>query len=120
VRVEGARTTADADRIARVVAESALVKTALHGGDPNWGRILAAAGRAGVALDIERVSIWIGDVWVAEDGHARAYDEKDAARAMQEDPVRFRIRLGEGTASGWIWTSDFSHGYVDINAHYRS
>jgi len=120
VRVEGARSTADADRIARVVAESPLVKTALHGGDPNWGRILAAAGRAGVALDIERVSIWIGDVWVAEDGHARAYDEKDAARAMQEDPVRFRIRLGEGTASGWIWTSDFSHGYVDINAHYRS
>jgi glutamate N-acetyltransferase/amino-acid N-acetyltransferase len=120
VRVEGARTAADADRVARVVAESPLVKTALHGGDPNWGRILAAAGRAGVALDIERVSIWIGDVWVAEDGHARAYDEKDAARAMQEDPVRFRIRLGEGTASGWIWTSDFSHGYVDINAHYRS
>jgi glutamate N-acetyltransferase / amino-acid N-acetyltransferase len=120
VRVEGARTAADADRVARVVAESPLVKTALHGGDPNWGRILAAAGRAGVALDIKRVSIWIGDVWVAEDGHARAYEEKDAARAMQEDPVRFRIRLGEGNASGWIWTSDFSHGYVDINAHYRS
>lgn len=120
VRVEGARSTADADRIARVVAESPLVKTALHGGDPNWGRILAAAGRAGIALDIEKVSIWIGDVWVAEDGHARAYEEKDAARAMQEDPVRFRIRLGEGDASGWIWTSDFSNGYVDINAHYRS
>ena len=120
VRVEGARTMADADRVARVVAESPLVKTALHGGDPNWGRILAAAGRAGVALDIDRVSIWIGDVWVAEDGHARAYEEKDAARAMQEDPVRFRLHLGEGNASGWIWTSDFSHGYVDINAHYRS
>jgi glutamate N-acetyltransferase/amino-acid N-acetyltransferase len=120
VRVEGARTTADADRIARVVAESALVKTALHGGDPNWGRILAAVGRAGVALDIGRVAIWIGEVWVAEDGHARAYDENDAARAMQEDPVRIRIRLGEGNAAGWIWTSDFSHGYVDINAHYRS
>ena len=120
VRVEGARTMADADRVARVVAESPLVKTALHGGDPNWGRILAAAGRAGVAFDIERVSIWIGDVWVAEDGHARAYEEKDAARAMQEDPVRFRLHLGEGNASGWIWTSDFSHGYVDINAHYRS
>lgn len=120
VRVEGARTTDDADRIARVVAESPLVKTALHGGDPNWGRILAAVGRAGVALDIDRVSIWIGDVGVAENGHARAYEEKDAARAMREDPVRFRIRLGEGTASGWIWTSDISHGYVDINAHYRS
>ena len=96
------------------------MKTALHGGDPNWGRILAAVGRAGVALDIERVSIWIGEVWVAEGGHARVYAEKDAARAMQEDPVRIRIRLGEGNAAGWIWTSDFSHGYVDINAHYRS
>jgi len=120
VRVEGARTSADADRIARTVAESPLVKTALHGGDPNWGRVLAAVGRAGVALDISRVSLWIGDVHVAESGAARAYVEKTAAAAMQEDPVRLRIRLAEGEASGWIWTSDFSHGYVDINAHYRS
>lgn len=120
VRVEGARTAAQADRVARVVAESPLVKTALHGGDPNWGRILAAVGRSGVELDVDRVAIWIGDVWVAEGGHARPYEEKDAVRAMQEDPVRFRIRLGEGEASGWIWTGDLSRGYVDINAHYRS
>jgi glutamate N-acetyltransferase/amino-acid N-acetyltransferase len=120
VRVEGARTGAEADRIARTVAESPLVKTALHGGDPNWGRVLAAVGRAGVPLDIGRVSIWIGDVPVAEAGAAREYDEKTAAAAMQEDPVRLRVRLGEGDASGWMWTSDFSHGYVDINAHYRS
>jgi len=120
VRVEGARTSADADRVARTVAESPLVKTALHGGDPNWGRLLAAVGRAGVPLDISRVSLWIGDVHVAEAGSARDYVEKTAAAAMQEDPVRLRIRLGEGDASGWIWTSDLSHGYVDINAHYRS
>jgi glutamate N-acetyltransferase/amino-acid N-acetyltransferase len=120
VRVEGARTPADADRIARTVAESPLVKTALHGGDPNWGRVLAAAGRAGVPLDVDRVSIWIGDVHVAEGGAARDYPEKTAAEAMKEDPVRIRIRLDEGKASGWLWTSDFSHGYVDINAHYRS
>jgi glutamate N-acetyltransferase/amino-acid N-acetyltransferase len=120
VRVEGARSGAEADRVARVVAESPLVKTALHGGDPNWGRILAAVGRCGVELDADRVAIWIGDVWVAEGGHAREYEEKDAAKAMQEDPVRFRIRLGEGGATGWIWTTDLSHGYVDINAHYRS
>ncbi len=120
VRVEGARSTAEADRVARVVAESSLVKTALHGGDPNWGRILAAVGRCGIELDADQVAIWIGDVWVAEGGHAREYEEKEAAKAMQEDPVRFRIRLGEGGATGWIWTSDFSSGYVDINAHYRS
>jgi len=120
VRVEGARTPADADRVARTVAESPLVKTALHGGDPNWGRVLAAVGRSGVALEASRVSIWIGDVHVAEGGAGRCYDESVAAEAMREDPVRLRIRLGEGDAAGWMWTSDFSHGYVDINAHYRS
>jgi glutamate N-acetyltransferase/amino-acid N-acetyltransferase len=120
VRVEGARTCDEADRIARTVAESPLVKTALHGGDPNWGRVLAAVGRAGVPLDITGVSLWIGDVHVAEAGAACDYVEKQAAAAMQEDPVRLRIRLAEGQASGWIWTSDLSHGYVDINAHYRS
>lgn len=120
VRVEGARTAAEADRVARTVAESPLVKTALHGGDPNWGRVLAAVGRAGVPLDVGRVSIWIGDVHVAEGGAARNYVERTAAAAMQEDPVRLRVRLGEGDAAGWMWTSDFSHGYVDVNAHYRS
>ncbi len=120
VSVEGARTLADADRIARTVAESPLVKTALHGGDPNWGRVLAAVGRSGVVLEPSRVSIWIGDVHVAEGGAARGYDESAAAAAMREDPVRLRIRLAEGDASGWMWTSDLSHGYVDINAHYRS
>jgi len=120
VRVEGARVESEADRIARTVAESPLVKTALHGGDPNWGRVLAAVGRAGVPLDIDKVSLWIGDVHVAEAGAACDYVEKQAAAAMQEDPVRLRIRLAEGQASGWMWTSDLSHGYVDINAHYRS
>jgi glutamate N-acetyltransferase/amino-acid N-acetyltransferase len=120
VRVEGARTAADADRIARTVAESPLVKTALHGGDPNWGRILAAAGRAGVPFDVGKVSIHVGDVLVAEGGAAREYDEREAALAMREDPVCLRLVLGEGQASGFMWTSDLSHGYVDINAHYRS
>jgi glutamate N-acetyltransferase/amino-acid N-acetyltransferase len=120
VRVEGARTAGEADRVARTVAESPLVKTALHGGDPNWGRILAAVGRSGVDLAIDRVSIWLGDVQVAEGGVARDYEEVEAARAMTEDPVRIRIRLGEGRAMGWIWTSDLSRGYIDVNASYRS
>jgi glutamate N-acetyltransferase/amino-acid N-acetyltransferase len=120
VRVDGAATPADADRVARTVAESPLVKTALHGGDPNWGRILAAVGRSGVPLDPGRVDIHLGTVWVAEGGHARAYDEDDAHRAVTEDPVRIRIDLHAGPASGWIWTCDLTRGYVDINAHYRS
>ena len=120
IRVEAAGDASEADRIARTVAESPLVKTALHGGDPNWGRILAAAGRSGVALDVSRLDIFIGDVWVAEGGAARAYDEALAAAAMREDPVRIRLRLNAGAASGWIWTCDLTHGYVDKNAHYRS
>ena len=120
VRVEGARVESEADRIARTVAESPLVKTALHGGDPNWGRVLAAVGRAGVEIDPGRIDIWLGDVWVAEAGHARAYDEAAARRAVLEDPVRIRIGLNAGRAAGWMWTCDFSRGYVDINARYRS
>ena len=120
IRVEGARLESEADQIARTVAESPLVKTALYGGDPNWGRILAAVGRSGVAFDIGGVDLFLGDVWVAENGHAREYDEAAARRALSEDPIRIRVRLAEGRASGWIWTCDLSHGYVDINAHYRS
>jgi glutamate N-acetyltransferase/amino-acid N-acetyltransferase len=120
IKVEGAASAADADRVARTVGESPLVKTALYGGDPNWGRILAAVGRSGVDLDITGVDIFLGDLWVAESGHARSYDEALAKQALREDPIRIRIRLREGSASGWIWTCDLSHGYVDINANYRS
>jgi glutamate N-acetyltransferase / amino-acid N-acetyltransferase len=120
VRIEGAPSGDAADRIARTIAESPLVKTALHGGDPNWGRILAAVGRAGVDIDASGVDLWIGDVWVAEGGQARGYEERAAAEAMREDPVRLRVRLRQGSASSWMWTTDLTHGYVDINAHYRS
>ncbi|PYQ50065.1 MAG: bifunctional ornithine acetyltransferase/N-acetylglutamate synthase, partial [Acidobacteria bacterium] len=82
--------------------------------------VLAALGRAGVEVDAGRLDIHLGDVWVAEGGQARAYDEADAHRAMQEDPVRIRIHLHAGAASGWMWTCDLTRGYVDINAHYRS
>ncbi len=120
VRVEGAASSLAADRIARTVAESPLVKTALNGGDPNWGRVLAAVGRAGVEVDMNRVDLFLGDVWVAQSGCARAYDEARAREALLEDPIRIRIRLAGGHESGWMWTCDLSHGYVDINAHYRS
>ncbi|HWX24429.1 MAG TPA: bifunctional ornithine acetyltransferase/N-acetylglutamate synthase, partial [Vicinamibacteria bacterium] len=120
ITVEGAREAAEADTIARAVAESSLVKTALHGGDPNWGRILAAVGRAGVVLDMSGVDLFLGQVWVAEGGRARPYDEDQAHQALLEDPVRIRIRLSEGHASGFMWTCDLTRGYVEINAHYRS
>ena len=121
VRVEGARTAADADRDrphrGRVAAREDGAPRRRPELGPRPGRASAAPASP---LDIARVSIWIGDVHVAEGGAARDYDEKTAAAAMQEDPVRLRVRLGEGGGLGWMWTSDFSHGYVDINAHYRS
>jgi glutamate N-acetyltransferase/amino-acid N-acetyltransferase len=120
VRVEGAASPYVADRVARTVAESPLVKTALHGGDPNWGRILAAVGRAGVHVEIDRVDIFLGELWVAERGAARSYAEDAAHAAVTADTVRIRVVLHQGTASGSIWTSDFSKEYVAINAHYRS
>jgi glutamate N-acetyltransferase/amino-acid N-acetyltransferase len=120
VRVEGAATARDADVVARTVAESPLVKTALHGGDPNWGRILAAVGRSGVAVGAGGVDIHLGDLEVAAASAALPYDEDAAHRQMLADPVRIRVVLHEGAASGWMWTCDLSRGYVDINAHYRS
>jgi len=120
VRVEGARSTQDADRIARTVGESLLVKTALFGRDPNWGRVLAALGRAGVPFDLARVELRFGDVCVFTEGTVAEYEEPAARASMDEDPVRLLVRLAEGTAESWLWTCDLGHGYVDINASYRT
>jgi glutamate N-acetyltransferase/amino-acid N-acetyltransferase len=120
VRVEGARTAQDADRIARVIGESLLVKTAIFGRDPNWGRVLGALGRAGVELDVAQVDIYFGDVCVAREGRAAQYSESEAKATLDEDPARIVVRLREGVARGWIWTCDLTHSYVDINASYRS
>ena len=120
VRVEGAGSVAEAERVGRTIAESPLVKTALYGGDANWGRVLAAAGRSGVALDVSRVDIYLGDVWVAERGCVREYDESLATAAFTRDTVLVRVNLNAGSAAASIWTCDLSHAYVDINGSYRS
>jgi glutamate N-acetyltransferase/amino-acid N-acetyltransferase len=120
VVVKGARTAEDALRIGRTIADSPLVKAALHGGDPNWGRILAAAGRAGVSFDIDKVDVLIGDVLVCEGGAARVYDEAVAHSAMLEDPGRLTVDLHDGEVSESMWMCDLTRSYVDINAHYRS
>ncbi|HQZ18879.1 MAG TPA: bifunctional glutamate N-acetyltransferase/amino-acid acetyltransferase ArgJ, partial [Vicinamibacteria bacterium] len=120
VVVKGARSEEDALRIARTIADSPLVKTALHGGDPNWGRIIAAAGRAGVLFDIDKVDIHIGNVFVCEGGAAREYDEAVAHQAMLADPGRLIVDLHEGQATESMWMCDLTKSYVDINAHYRT
>lgn len=120
VVVKGARSTEDALRVGRTIADSPLVKTALHGGDPNWGRIMAAAGRAGVGFDINKLDVHIGDVFVCEGGVARAYDEAVAHEAMLADPGRITVDLHCGDVSESMWMCDLTNSYVDINAHYRT
>lgn len=122
IRVEEAATAAEALEVAYCVAHSPLVKTAFFAGDPNWGRILAAVGRAGVeALDVDRVRIWLDDLCLAEKGgRAEGYTEQAAAERMQRQDIGIRVALGRGDASETVWTCDFSYEYVRINAEYRT
>jgi glutamate N-acetyltransferase/amino-acid N-acetyltransferase len=122
VRVEGGADPAECLAVAYTVAESPLVKTALFASDPNWGRILAAAGRAGVAgLDVGRVSLWLDEVLIAAGGaRAPGYTEAAGQRVMDRDEITIRLHLGRGDSAETLWTTDLSHEYVRINAEYRT
>jgi glutamate N-acetyltransferase/amino-acid N-acetyltransferase len=120
VNVTGAATTDDARRCAKAIANSPLVKTAIHGGDPNWGRLIAVAGRAGVAFDLERAGVTIGPIVLFKDG--RPFDEAapEAAGYLQNNEISVGVNLGVGSASSTVWTCDLSAEYVRINAEYRT
>ncbi len=122
VRVEGGADAAECLAVAYAVAESPLVKTALFASDPNWGRILAAVGRAGVAgLDVGRVSLWLDEVLIAEGGaRAPGYTEAAGQRVMDREEITIRLHLGRGDSGETLWTTDLSHEYVRINAEYRT
>jgi len=122
IAVSGARSHAEADRVARTVAHSPLVKTALYAGDPNWGRILAAVGRAGVeGLDFRGVGLAIGGHEIVAGGaRAAAYSEAEVAVVMQAERFTVQIDLGRGSAAARLWTCDLSEEYVRINAEYRT
>jgi len=122
IRVEGGKDVAESRQIAYAVAHSPLVKTAFYASDPNLGRILAAVGYAGVDdLDVDRVNLWLDDVWVARDGGRNPdYQEEDGKRVMKQAEITVRIALGRGNAEATVWTCDLSHDYVSINADYRS
>ncbi|MDX1595053.1 MAG: bifunctional glutamate N-acetyltransferase/amino-acid acetyltransferase ArgJ [Gammaproteobacteria bacterium] len=122
VEVEGGADAAECLRVAETIAHSPLVKTAFYASDPNWGRILAAVGRAGVeALDLERVVIDLDEVRIVESGgRAPGYREADGQRVMDREEITVRVDLGRGAAREWLWTCDFSHDYVTINAEYRT
>ncbi|HUP29623.1 MAG TPA: bifunctional glutamate N-acetyltransferase/amino-acid acetyltransferase ArgJ [Usitatibacter sp.] len=122
IRVDEAATKPEGFAIAKRIANSPLVKTAFFASDPNLGRILAAIGNAGVAnLDASKVSLWLGDVQVVENGgRAPSYTEDQGKAVMQDAEITMRITLGRGIESATVWTCDFSYDYVKINADYRS
>ena len=122
VRVEGGQTTDECLKVAYAIAHSPLVKTAFFASDPNLGRILAAVGYAGVTdLDQNKIELHLDDVHVVSQGGRRAeYQEADGARVMAQSEITIRVGLGRGDAAETVWTCDFSHDYVTINADYRS
>ncbi|MCY7317271.1 MAG: bifunctional glutamate N-acetyltransferase/amino-acid acetyltransferase ArgJ [Ramlibacter sp.] len=122
VRVEGGATTEECLKVAYAISHSPLVKTAFFASDPNLGRILAAVGYAGIAdLDPGRIDLFLDDVHVAINGGRNpAYREEDGQRVMRQSEIMVRVVLGRGSVADTVWTCDFSHDYVTINADYRS
>jgi glutamate N-acetyltransferase/amino-acid N-acetyltransferase len=120
VTVSGAASPEEARQAAKAIANSPLVKTAIHGGDPNWGRLIAVAGRAGVEFALERAAVRIGSIVLFDNG--RPHDERaaDAAAYLEGTDLTVAVDLGAGTASSTVWTCDLSAEYVRINAEYRT
>lgn len=122
IEVGSAASTKEALDVAYTVAHSPLVKTAMFASDANWGRILAAVGRSGVVdFDLDKVSIFLNDVQIVEEGgRSASYVEEAGAAVFAQSEFTVRIELGRGEAREQLWTCDFSHEYVTINADYRS
>lgn len=120
--VEQARDAAEAARVAKTIAHSPLVKTAFFASDPNWGRILAAVGRAGVEnMDLDAIEIYLGNVCIVRNGGcADEYQEQDGQRVMNQEEITVRVLLGRGAVAQEVLTCDFSYDYVKINAEYRT
>ncbi len=121
IHVAGARSEREAEAVARAIANSPLVKTALAGGDPNWGRILCAAGYSGATFDPRRVRLALQGVTVCRRGVAAAFNEAALARALVEArEVRVDLHLGRGPGGARFWTCDLTEDYIRINASYRT
>jgi glutamate N-acetyltransferase/amino-acid N-acetyltransferase len=120
VEVHGARRPSDAERIARAVANSPLVKTAIAGSDPNWGRILCAAGYSGARFDPGKADIRVNDFYLCRRGLDAGFDEAAAKREFDRAELTLRLDLHQGPYSARFWTCDFTHDYITINASYRT
>ena len=120
IDVVGARSRSDATKIARSVADSPLVKTAINGCDPNWGRIVSAAGYAGVELDESKTNLYINDILIFAKGMPTQCDLNKLGTSMKGSDITIRLELGLGNCSDTVWTCDLSHEYVTINAEYHT
>jgi glutamate N-acetyltransferase/amino-acid N-acetyltransferase len=122
IDVKGGASLEECKLVGEAIAHSPLVKTAFFASDPNLGRILAAIGYAGIQdLDVNHVQLWLGDVWVAKNGGRNPdYREEDGQRVMSDAEIKVTVDLGRGQVERTMWTCDFSHEYVSINADYRS
>ncbi|MGB5863348.1 MAG: bifunctional glutamate N-acetyltransferase/amino-acid acetyltransferase ArgJ [Sulfitobacter sp.] len=121
ISVRGAASDKDAKTHAMAIANSPLIKTAIAGEDPNWGRVVMAVGKSGAAADRDRLGIRFGDVEVAKDGWRSAnYSEADAAAHMKQENIVIGVDIGIGEGCATVWTCDLTHGYITINADYRS
>ena len=129
IKVEGAQSDLDAHAIARTIASSSLVKTAVHGSDPNWGRIIAALGRAGISFNFNDVKLWIGPYEIFANGAPKDFDRQIVSNFMKarltgkyliDDLIRIRLKIGIGEGSATAWGCDLSDQYVRINADYTT
>ncbi|MEC8428635.1 MAG: bifunctional ornithine acetyltransferase/N-acetylglutamate synthase, partial [Pseudomonadota bacterium] len=122
VQIDSAANVEEALKVAYSVAQSPLVKTALFASDPNWGRIVAAIGYAGVEdLDDKPIKVWLDDVLIVENGGcAASYSEEAGQEVMDQEDILIRIDLGRGEISETVYTTDLSHDYIKINAEYRT
>jgi glutamate N-acetyltransferase / amino-acid N-acetyltransferase len=120
IEVRGARSEGDARQAARAVASSSLTKAALHGADPNWGRILCAVGYSGADLDPDLVELWIGDVRLVRDGAPVDFDALAASDAMKRDEVHIVVDLHQGSGSAISWGCELTEAYVVENSAYTT
>ncbi len=120
IEVSGGRNAADADRVARAIATSPLVKTAIAGSDPNWGRILCAAGYSGARIDPSKVDIRVNGLVLCKRGLDAGFDEAAARKELDRKEHTIQVDLHQGRSRAWVWTCDFTHDYIRINASYRT
>jgi glutamate N-acetyltransferase/amino-acid N-acetyltransferase len=121
LHIDGASSDVEAVKVAKAIAHSPLVKTAWAGGDPNWGRLMAAIGYSGAQIDPDQIDIWFGDLRICRDGgRAEEFDEKTANAYIAQAEFSIRIELHQGSGSCVFWTTDLTHEYVHINADYST